>query len=371
MHPMAIDRRRFLAGLIGVAGAAGFDAPASAEKPADLYAAARKGIGERYSAAIFDGAGSEINAIALPARGHDITVCPVTRRCVVFARRPGNFAVAFSPDRSLPPIPFTTPPDRHFYGHGVFSPDGRLLFATENDFAAGEGRLGIYDATGGFRRIGEFSAFGIDPHDIALLKDGATLVIANGGLATHPDFGRGREPVNLAAMDPSLSYVDLRDGKLIEKHALPNDLHEVSLRHLDIGAGGRVVIGCQLAHPDEAEMPLILRHRRGEAIEAVRVERSLATSLRGYISSVAMDKAGEIAAVTSSHGSMVVFIEAASGRVLGNRSLADVSGVAPGASPGSFLLTSGFGRIVSSASPDVLSGIAETDWHWDNHAVRL
>lgn len=371
MPPMAIDRRRFLAGLIGAAGAASFEARAGAEAPVDLYAAARKGAGERYSAAIFDGSGSEINAVALPARGHDITVCPVTRRCVVFARRPGNFAVAFSPDRSLPPIPFTTPPDRHFYGHGVFSPDGRLLFATENDFAAGQGRLGIYDAGGGFRRLGEFSAFGIDPHDIALLKDGTTLVIANGGLATHPDFGRGREPLDLAAMDPSLSYVDLRHGDLIEKHALPKDLHEVSLRHLDIGAGGRVVIGCQLAHPDDAEMPLILRHRRGEDIAAVPVERSLAASLRGYISSVAMDPAGEIAAITSSHGNLVVFIDAASGRVLGTRSLADVSGVAPGPAPGSFMLTTGFGRLVTGAAQANLTPIADTDWHWDNHAIKL
>jgi hypothetical protein len=369
---MVIDRRRFLAGLIGAVGATGFDAVA-AEKPAaaDLYAAARKGAGNRYSAAIFDGAGGEVNAVALPTRGHDVTVCPVTKRCVVFARRPGNFAVAFSPDRVRPPVAFTTPTDRHFYGHGVFSPDGRLLFATENDFAAGEGRLGIYDATDGFRRIGEFPAFGIDPHDIALLKDGATLVIANGGLATHPDFGTGREPLNLAGMDPSLSYVDLHRGELIEKHALPKDLHEVSLRHLDVGAGDRVVIGCQLAHPDRADMPLILRHRRGEEIAAVPVARATAASLRGYISSVAMDRAGEIAALTSSHGNLVVFIEAASGRVLGSRSLADVSGVAPGASPGSFLLTSGFGSIVSSASAGAVTGITATDWHWDNHAVRL
>ena len=34
---------------------------------------------------------------------------------------------------------------RHFFGHGVFSPDGKLLYATENDFEAARGVIGVYD----------------------------------------------------------------------------------------------------------------------------------------------------------------------------------------------------------------------------------
>jgi hypothetical protein len=372
MPPMEIDRRRFLGGVASLAGNAALAFPSIAGERRELYAATRKSTEGAYSAAIFDSAGRDLNAVALPARGHDVTVCPVTRYCVAFARRPGNFAVAFTADRSQPPLPFTTPPDRHFYGHGVFSPDGWLLFATENDFAKGEGRIGIYDATGGFKRIGEFSAYGIDPHDIALLGDGRTLVLANGGLVTHPDFGGGREPLDLAAMDPSLSYVDLRNGDLIEKHALPSDLRMASLRHLDRGAGDRVVIGCQSnATPDGPELPLVLRHRLGEEIAIVELGGALSASLKGYISSVAADASGETTAVTSSKGNSVVFLDIATGRVLGSRSLSDVSGVAAGAASGTFLLTTGFGEVVSGVSLDAAAGDVSTAWHWDNHAVMV
>jgi hypothetical protein len=40
---------------------------------------------------------------------------------------------------------------------------------------------------GRYKQIGEFEAHGMEPHDIALLSDGRTMVIANGGIRTHPD----------------------------------------------------------------------------------------------------------------------------------------------------------------------------------------
>jgi hypothetical protein len=371
---MEIDRRGVLTGMAGLAGALALDsrvpALAGPDAPA-LYAATRKDIDGGYSAVIFDSLGNDINTVPLPARGHDIAVCRRNGRCVAFARRPGNFAVAFSAGRTEAPVWFTTPPDRHFYGHGVFSPDGRLLLATENDFEAGEGRLGIYNATDGFKRIGEFSAHGIGPHDLALLADGVTLVIANGGIATHPDQGGGREPLNPADMEPSLVYADLRNGDLLEKHALPDEFRKTSIRHLDIGASGRIIIGCQLTGRDLADLPLILRHRRGGELAAIPVERELAAATRGYISSVAADRSGELAALTSSKGGLVLFADLMSGRVVGSRRLEDVSGVAGGPQPGAFLLTSGLGALASEARTGEEPRVLQTRWHWDNHAAGL
>jgi hypothetical protein len=371
MHQTAIDRRELLAGLLSFAGTAAFGSRVSAELAEELYAAARKDAGGGYSAAIFNSLGTELNAVALPGRGHDICVCPVSRRCVAFARRPGNFAVVFSPSRSELPVWFTTPADRHFYGHGIFSPDGRLLFATENDFDGERGILGIYDATGGFKRIGEFSTFGIGPHDLSLLADGSTLVIANGGIATHPDFDEGRMPLNLAEMEPSLVYLDLRNGELIERHVLPRELHQISLRHLDVGANDRIAIGCQSDHVDRIDLPLIFSHRRGEDFKTIQIEQTISKAMRGYISSVAIDRSGEIAALTSSHGGRVIFVEVASGKMLAKEQIPDVSGVAPAGAPGQFLLTTGLGKIMPGATPAAVTASTETGFQWDNHAVRL
>lgn len=371
MHPMVIDRREFLTGLLGVAGATTTGLDAFAARP-ELYAAARKDAQGTYSAAIFNHLGVDLNSVALPGRGHDICVSPVSRTCVAFARRPGNFAVAFTPDRSTPPIFFTTPPDRHFHGHGVFSSDGRLLYTTENDFDGERGMIGVYDASGGYSRIGEFESSGVGPHDIALMADGVTLVIANGGIATHPDFDNGRTPLNLATMKPSLAYLDTRNGDLIERYELPPELHQVSIRHMDIGTDNRIVLGCQTSHIERFDLPLIFSHRRGEDLHGISIDKHLSFSLRGYISSVTMDPSGDFAAVTSSHGSRVLFLEVATGKLLSERQIADISGAAPSNENGRFLLTSGDGSILDGASARQ-SGERHVNSavHWDNHAVKL
>src|SRR4029079_2589733 len=66
-------------------------------------------------------------ASPLPDRGHDVTFDPVARRSVIFARRPGTFAVVFDHTGKGEPQTITSPAGRHFFGHGVFSPDGKLL----------------------------------------------------------------------------------------------------------------------------------------------------------------------------------------------------------------------------------------------------
>ncbi len=41
----------------------------------------------------------------------------------------------------------------------MFSPDGKLLYATENDFETARGVIGVFDVAGGYKRIGEFDTY--------------------------------------------------------------------------------------------------------------------------------------------------------------------------------------------------------------------
>jgi hypothetical protein len=367
---MAIDRRQLLGS--AAAGLLAGIAPgrARATPGAELYAAARRGADGAYSAAIFTADGRDVRAIALPGRGHDLAVCPVSRRCVVFARRPGNFAVAFARDRSSPPIAFTTIPERHMYGHGVFSRDGRLLYTTENDFEAARGVIGIYDVAAGFERIGEHDSHGVGPHDLALLHGRPVAVIANGGLREHPDIGGGRRVLNAGAIETSVAYVHLETGDLLERHVLGNP-GTLSLRHLDVGRDNRVVIGAQIEASPDAQTALVYCHRPQEALAAMPLPAEIAGRLAGYVSSVAVDNAGEVAIISSSRGGVAAMLDIASGRVLRTVACADVSGVAPRPAPRAFLLTSGHG-LVAAASPE--TGLAERvsgPWAWDNHAVAV
>ncbi len=289
-------------------------------------------------------------------------------RASAFARRPGNFAIAFSADNRRPPIAFTTPPDRHFYGHGVFSRDGRLLYATENDFDGARGVIGVYDVGHGYRRIGEFPSGGIGPHDLALLEGGRVLVVANGGLREHPDIGGGRRILNPGAIETTLAYIDVGTGALLERHDLGAS-GALSLRHLDVARDGTVIVGAQLTSGAADGQALIYRHRRQHALAAVALPAEVEAGLSGYVSSIACDRAGEFVAVTSSRGALAAVIEIASGRVVHTRRLEDVSGVAPTPTRADFLMTSGSGAIMPDGS--AADQAVSTPWAWDNHAVLI
>jgi hypothetical protein len=365
---MAIDRRTLLLGAAaGVLAGGTVRADAATEA---LYAAARMGADGRHSVGMFTADGVDVRALALPGRGHDITLSPVDHSCVAFARRPGNFALAFSADARRAPIAFTTPPDRHFYGHGVFSRDGRLLYATENDFDGARGVIGIYDVGAGYRRLGEFSSGGIGPHDLALLEDGRVLVVANGGLREHPDIGGGRRILNPDAIETTLAYIDLSSGALLERHDL-GATGTLSLRHLDVARDGTVIIGAQIVSGPAGGRALVYRHKRQQAIATIHLPSEIEAGLSGYVSSIACDRAGEMVAVTSSKGALAAVIDVGSGRVVRTRRLEDVSGIAATPKRGEFLMTSGLGQVSAIPDGSAPGRAVSTAWAWDNHAVLI
>jgi hypothetical protein len=141
---------------------------------------------------------------------------------------------------------------------------------------------------------------------------------------------------------------------------------------MDVGQGDTVIMGAQLQGPPAEGCDLVFRHRRQEQLTALRLPEDTARRLEGYVSSVAVDVSGEIAAVTSSHGAVAAMVEIATGRLLRTVSFDDVSGITATPQPRDFLLTSGSGCI-AAASP--AAGMADepasTPWQWDNHATML
>lgn len=133
---------------------------ASARGPTIIAANVQTRTGE-HTAVVYNLQHGLLYKVGLPARGHDIAFSPVSGSLVAFARRPGNFAVAFDVQNERPPQAFKTPPGRHFYGHGAFSPDGNLLFSTANEFLNATGVIGVWSVGANFKRIGEFRSFGI------------------------------------------------------------------------------------------------------------------------------------------------------------------------------------------------------------------
>lgn len=342
------------------------DAGASEEA---LYLGARLN-GGGYEVAVIDERGRDRLVLPVEARAHSFAIDAPRRRAVAFARSPGRHAVAFHVDGKGEPVPLTSPADRHFFGHGIFTPDGRLMLATENDYEGARGMTGVYDVDAGFRRIGEFATGGIGPHEVVLMPDGKTLCVANGGILTHPDYDR--QKLNLDTMKPSLAYIDVASGVLLEQVSLAPELNQLSIRHLIVDVLGVVWVGCQYQGAADDRPPLVGRHRRGREMELFAGPAEMLRAFDNYIGSMATDASGEIVATSSPHGGLVAFWDAATGRLLGHRQIADGCGVAP-LGPRHVLATSGRGAItdMTPESEHALVAPANTVPAWDNHLRRL
>ena len=367
---MDLDRRNLL---LGAASSAAFLAMpfrrADAARDMELFAAARRDDRGTYSAALFSLEDGDVRSVELPERGHDIALRPGSGEWVAFARRPGRFGVAVPLDGRTP-IWFKAKQDRHFFGHGVFSADGKLLYTTENEYRNGQGVIGVRDATNGYRQIGEFSARGMEPHDVQLLSDGRTMVIANGGIKTHPDSGA--DELNLPDMKPSLVYVDLATGDLIEEQTLAPDLHQLSIRHLALAANDTVVFGCQYRGPEGDTPPLVGFHRRGEQPVIVPAPDESQLALHNYVGSVTADAGGGIVAASAPKGGLITYWDVGSRRFLGSCELKDGCGVAPTRHKANFLLTSGTGWLVETDVADALGEERRSSpYEWDNHAILV
>jgi len=215
-----IDRRRFLraAGVGFALSLLPREAEALARSDA-VFATAFQRRDGGYGVAVLSERSELIHSVVLPDRGHDVTFDPVSGRSVVFARQPGTFMTVFDHSGRSAPLTVASAEGRHFFGHGVFAPDGTLLYTTENDFDNAAGVVGVYDARDGFARV--------------VLGDGRTLAIANGGIETHPDFGRAK--LNIPTMKPSFVLVDRLTGDLHGHRRRRHDLVRLPARGTGIG----------------------------------------------------------------------------------------------------------------------------------------
>lgn len=372
--PSDTSRRAFLALVAGGLGASlvGTRRLAAATMAGEpLYASCVRLDDGRFAVALLTEAGEILALRDLPDRGHDVAFDPVGRRCVAFARRPGTFAVMFDVDGRSEPQVIAAAPGRHFYGHGVFSADGGLLFATENDPANGVGVVGIYDARDGFARVGEISAGGVGSHELVWCADGRTLAIANGGLETDPDLG-GRINLNRADMEASLSLVDPLAGKVLATHRLGTDLSKLSIRHLAVDGRGDVWFGCQHEGDPTDLPPLAGRLRPGRAPEMFALPDELAPRARNYVGSVAVSADGGTVAFSAPRGGLVFGFSAGNADFLGHAILKDACGLAP-APVGSdgLRVTTGFGTVAAIADDFGTRRLAKDPVAFDNHLARL
>ena len=356
------DRRSFLAGML----AAGlFPKPTWAEVGSPAFLSAGRKPDGTYVLCGLSDTGQIAFQLPLPDRGHAAAAHPRLAEAVAFARRPGKFALVINCVTGREIARLEAAADRHFYGHGVFSRDGELLFTTENEFETARGVVGIWDGKNGYDRVGEFSSGGIGPHDIKLMPDGETLVIANGGIETHPASGRTK--LNIPTMRPSLSYLK-QNGELLDAIELDAALHKNSIRHLAVARDGTVAFAMQWQGDQVVYPPVLGLHRSGSVPELVGSDAIIAERMFGYAGSVAVSDRANTAVVTSPRGGVLQVFDVRSGQFDRQLEIEDVCGVAK--FDNAFCVTNGLGQICSLEARGYRMQ-AEHLIQWDNHLVPV
>lgn len=346
------SRRAFLAGLAALAA----PLPSWADAGSPRWLACAREADGGYALFGLDASGADTFRLALPARGHAGAAHPSRPEAVVFARRPGAWALVLDCGSGALLRQLTPPEGMQFNGHGAFTEDGTRLYTVEQRASDSQGFLGLWDSE--YRRIGQIETGGIGPHEVLRLP-GDVFAVANGGIATDPT---DRTKLNLPDMAPSLAY--LESDRIAEQVALPADLHFNSIRHL-AHAEDTLAFAMQWEGDPAMTVPLLGLHRRGAAPVLASAPGPEQALMQGYAGSVAVS--GREVAITSPRGGRMHRFSL-TGAFLGATTRADVCGLAP--CEGGFVTTDGGGGILrvegGTARPLGLRTRA-----WDNHVVTL
>ena len=305
-------------------------------------------------------------------RGHDVIQHPLRPNHVLFiARRPGTEVLEIDTTNGQLVAQIRCQAGQHLNGHACFSADGQYLFTGESLISKGQGEIVVRDSTS-YQIVGRFPSYGIEPHELKLLPDGNTLVVANGGILTHPESGRKK--LNLDTMHSSLTYVDVNTGNLVDDFTLAEP--KASIRHLDVAADGSVVFATQLQRDVMTSNQVIALggyHTPDGRPQLFEQPTAVIARLNDYMGSVRVNQKSRLAGFTSPRGNLAVFWHLDSGEFAGYHSFHDVCGIACSTDDQHFVLSNSLGQLrrlnATSLKEDRQLRAEYPGTAWDNHLL--
>ena len=315
-----------------------------------------------------------VRTLELPYRAHDMVAKPGSPgQVLALPRRPGTLVCEVDLHRKRIVTGFTANDGRRFHGHGRVSSDERYLYTTENDYVRGRGVIGIRDGRD-YHHLAELDSHGIGPHDLALTPDGTALVVANGGILTHPE--RGRRKLNLDTMQPNLTYLDVESGTLLRRYTLA-ERHD-GIRHLAVAEDGAVAIAMQFERAASGHtrlVPLVAVQRGDAEPQLLDQPAEGIASLADYCGSVAVDSRRRTVAVTSPRGHSACFWHLDTGDLKARVAMPRVCGVALTTDGEHFVLSNDLGALRYVRAEHIIEDagltVSAAPWMWDNHLIAL
>ncbi|MBL1270962.1 MAG: hypothetical protein ACI92B_002353 [Marinobacter maritimus] len=288
---------------------------------------------------------------------------PGTAEVLFFERRPGWAFYVLNSKTGEKFHRIEAAEGEHFVGHGVFSADGRFLYAPVNRYEPGEGIIAVYDSHMQYQRVDTFELDGTGPHQITLHPDGQTLIVGLGGILTHPDYDRIK--LNLDTMEPALVLMDRHSGGVLARFQPSH--HQLSTRHVDVAPDGTIYAAYQYQGPAHELPPLVARYRNGR-YEEISFGESVHQELGNYIASIVAHPENDLVAIASPVGGTALIFNSRTSAVIEKVAIADCAGVEALAG-GDFLVSSGRGKLVRMGKNKPAAEIARMSVRWDHHLV--
>jgi len=223
---------------------------------------------------------AEYLRVPVPLRGHACLRHPLRPATVVLFPKFGDLAVEISLGHEPELRRVAATSEAYFYGHGIFSPAGDVLFETEVMARDRRGIISLRDPSD-YRELGRFESGGVSPHDLKLSTDGRHLIVANGNKS--------------GSAKASVTTLDIASGKILERIESPED--NATFAHLVLADSDRDLLVATTPH-EEFRPGRVYARREDGPIEVLPIPDEILSQLRGQALSLAVQPEQAICGVT-------------------------------------------------------------------------
>ncbi len=247
----------------------------------------------RHVLAVINLQQKENNLVDMNFLAHGIIIDPNDKKRLLVFEKAGPGAAEIDLNDHTVTADIKTDKERYFNGHGAFDSTGDTFFCTETYLDNHKGIIAIRDGSS-FKVLGEFSSYGLNPHECQLIDNGATLVVTNAGSDSDDNSA------------PSVTYIDVQSQKLIERVTLTN--LQLNTGHIGIAKDGSLIVASAPREGLEKTHTGGVSIRSGnQSMLSMTSPEAVINQMTGEALSVAVDNKHNIAAVTHPDGNMVTF----------------------------------------------------------------
>ena len=156
------------------------------------------------------------------------------------------------------------------------------------------------------------------------------------------------------------------NGKLIQQYKLDKELHQNSIRHLDISNAGDVAIACQYNGNIQKEVPVLAIINKESEVQFLNLPKRYSKMIKNYCGGVKIHEEANILTASFPRGGILAFWELSSGKFMGFKNNKDVCGIDIDTSLSLFIASNGQGQIFSFDKNNY-ENIFNKNIQWDNH----